>query len=127
LEQGLEGAIRAMEHSKAELKKLYEYVSPDVTIDESIFRMHGILGFLEDVVDRSWSLLLACHWTCLILIMTTFALKIFKLMQSGLRRTTSTWTNRLIGNCNESNLLVMVYVVDMDNVLYVVCLNVCVW
>jgi hypothetical protein len=56
LEEGLEPAIQGMEDSRAQLKKLVEYVTTDVLVDEIMWRMLDIEAVLGKAIGRSWSI-----------------------------------------------------------------------
>jgi hypothetical protein len=47
---GLGSAIMVMENSRAELKKLVAYVTPDVFVDEIVWRMLDIDTTLETIL-----------------------------------------------------------------------------
>jgi hypothetical protein len=51
---GLEQAIWAIEDVKIELNKLYEYVTPEVTIDEICWRIKDNVESLDKIVKMSW-------------------------------------------------------------------------
>jgi hypothetical protein len=54
LQYGLESAIQGIEDSRAQLKKLAEYVTADVLVDEMVWRLLDIEVVLGKVVGRSW-------------------------------------------------------------------------
>jgi hypothetical protein len=54
LQYGLESAIQGIEDSRAQLKKLAEYVTADVLVDEMVWRLLDNEAVLGKVIGCNW-------------------------------------------------------------------------
>jgi hypothetical protein len=57
VKEAFEKAIWDMEGTKKDLKKLMEYVDPEVTIDEIVHRLLDAIQMLDSTIQRSWSVI----------------------------------------------------------------------
>jgi hypothetical protein len=55
VKKGLDLAIWDMEPACTQLKKITDNLTSEVIVDEIVFRIHDIVGLLDNAVQRSWS------------------------------------------------------------------------